>query len=124
MNTNNRTNLRSIFRHRYFQDTDPVLLNRFAAYHQHNPSVLEDFADFARQMRSAGKQKYAAIAIISQIRWQHDLETTGDEFKINNDYAALYARMLMAIDPSFTGFFDLRAMKPVRPSLTRRALAA
>lgn len=35
-------------------------------------------------------------------------ERFGDEYKLNNDYRAFYARLLMANEPELAGFFETR----------------
>jgi hypothetical protein len=63
-------------------------------------------------MRRTGRKKYSAWTIINKIRWDRDIRTDGDVFKINNDFIALYARKLIDEDSRFDGFFELRRMKP------------
>ena len=48
--------------------------------------------------------------IFEVIRWEYDLKTTGD-FKLNNNYTAWYARLVMERNPSLDGFFQLRKAK-------------
>jgi hypothetical protein len=37
--------------------------------------------------------------------------TTGDDYKISNDYIALYARLFMHHYPQYDGFFRTKPMK-------------
>jgi len=39
--------------------------------------------------------------------------TTGDDYKISNDYIALYARLFMHENPQYKGFFKTKPMKRV-----------
>jgi hypothetical protein len=39
--------------------------------------------------------------------------TTGDAYKISNDYIALYARLFMHKHPQYKGFFRTKPMKRV-----------
>jgi hypothetical protein len=95
-----------------FPSTDPKLVRRFWEYHQANRHVFQEFRQRAAEMKAVGRTKYSGWIIINRIRWDHDLRASGDPFKINNDYIALYARLLIHEDPSFNGFFELRKMKP------------
>lgn len=97
-----------------FAHTDPRLLRRFAAYHAENPDVYAEFKAFAARIKATGRQKYSAWVIIQAIRWTRDVQTTGDVFKVNNDFIAIYARLLMVQHPEYRGFLELRAMKEVR----------
>ena len=92
-----------------FDNIDKKLLGKFKKYHTENPSVYKSFKRYAQKIRIVHK-KYSAWTIINLIRWEIDLQG-GDLFKINNDYIALYARLLMYYEPSFEGFFELRTMK-------------
>ena len=39
------------------------------------------------------------------------VQTTGDDFKINNDFTAHYARLLMREHPALEGFFETREIR-------------
>ena len=97
-----------------FDGADPRMVKRFLSYHEQNPQVWERFQEMAASLRSSGRRKYSAWVMIQVIRWEHDIVTKGDVFKINNDFIALYARMLIARRPEFEGFFELREMKSTR----------
>ncbi len=87
------------------------VLERFKRYHRENPDVYIEFKQFAQQMRNAGRSRYSAEAIINAIRWHRDLKTTGDVFKINNDFKSIYARLLIYYHPEFADFFQLRCIR-------------
>jgi hypothetical protein len=99
-----------ILRHPIFFEANDELLERFWEYHIENPWVYGAFKRLAHKMARV-RDRYGAPSIIQKIRWDHDVTTRGDSFKINNDYGALYARMLIAEDSSFEDFFELRRMK-------------
>jgi hypothetical protein len=63
-------------------------------------------------MRSTGKKSYSGWIIANVLRWEMDIKTTGDNFIINNDFIALYVRLLIQEHPEFYSFFELRSMKP------------
>lgn len=94
-----------------FQDIDKDLLAKFKAFHLDNPHVYKKFKEYAFKIKKTGRKKYSAVTLINVIRWEHDTETTGDVFKINNDFIALYARLLIHHYPEFDNFFELRKMK-------------
>ena len=50
----------------------------------------------------------SADALLHRIRWEVAVNTTGDDFKINNDFAALYARKFREQYPEHAGFFETR----------------
>ena len=95
-----------------FRQIDPRLLARFKAFHERNPWVYREFRALAQRMKTGGsRRRYSAWVIVNVIRWHRDLSSRGDPFKVNNDFIAIYARLLIYRDPSFEGFFELRAMK-------------
>lgn len=93
-----------------FADVDDGLVARFMEYHQANPSVFRQFVRLAHDMRAAGRRRYSQWTIVQAIRWSHDLQGSAS-FKINNDFIALYARLMIHDYPAFAGFFELREMK-------------
>jgi hypothetical protein len=93
-------------------EADPKLVKKFYEYHRANPHIFDDFKRLAGEMRKTGRSRYGAWVIVQRIRWDRDMASVGDVFRINNDYIALYARLLVYEDPSYVGFFEMRAMKP------------
>lgn len=91
-----------------FDNIDKALLKRFKEYHATNPHVYEEFKRLAFQAIKAGRKKYSAWVIINVMRWNHDIQTTGDEFKISNGYIGIYARLFIFHYPQHEGFFQLK----------------
>jgi hypothetical protein len=88
---------------------------QFEAFHRDNPLVWVWFKSFANRAVHAGKvSHYSADAILHRIRWYVDIETTGageadgKPLKINNNYAACYARLYAQTYPQHAGFFRMR----------------
>jgi hypothetical protein len=95
------------------READPKLVNRFSKYHNEHPEVWDNFKKYAAEMRATGRRRYSAWAIINRIRWDHDMAKT-EEFKISNDYIALYARIAIHLEPELATFFVTRPMKSER----------
>jgi hypothetical protein len=56
-----------------------------------------------------GYTTYGAQSIMEVTRWDWDMTTTRtDEFKINNNFAAFYARKWLVKHPEHPDFFKLR----------------
>lgn len=86
-----------------------TIQERFDAFHASNPHVFKMFVQYARQAKARGYDKFSAKAIFERLRWYFSFETESeDEFKLNNDYTALYARKAIKEFPEFEGFFELR----------------
>ena len=84
---------------------------RFEAFHRDNPKVYELVKQYALQAVEAGYDHYGIQTIFERIRWHTTIETTGDPFKINNNYGAFYARKFNADHPHLDGFFRTREWK-------------
>jgi hypothetical protein len=81
--------------------------DEFLVFHEANPHVYEALKQIAHQVKAAGKPRYGMKALFERLRWISTFETEGDPYKLNNNYTAFYARMLME-DPDFKGFFAVR----------------
>lgn len=81
---------------------------RFASFHKLNPHVFAAIVDLALRAKNAGRKQYGIAGLFEIMRWNYTLETHGDDFKLNNDYKALYARKVMAEVPELAGFFKVR----------------
>lgn len=84
-----------------------TLEERFQAFHELNPHVYRHLRrlalDLARRDRRMG-----IGGLFEVLRWQYAIVTTGDPFRLNNNYRAFYARLLMDSEPELEGFFDTR----------------
>ena len=94
---------------KHLYDVAPNVVRTFCQYHIDNPNLWELLLKFARQLKAAGRDSYSIASLFERIRWHAMVETKGDQFKLNNNYKACYARMLMAKHPEFQGMFELRA---------------
>ena len=89
-----------------------TLTQRFNQYHKDNPQVYELFKKFTFMAIRRGHNRLSAWMIANRIRWETSIETFSvDEYKISNDYIALYARMFMSDHPEYNGFFKIKEMK-------------
>jgi len=91
-----------------------TLTDKFNQYHRDNPQVYELFKRFTFMAIKRGHNRLSAWMIANRIRWETSIETFSvDEYKISNDYIALYARMFMQDHPQYDGFFKTKEMKRV-----------
>ena len=81
------------------------------AWHKDNPHVYELFERFTMQAINRGHNRLSAWLIVNRIRWETIIETTGEDFKISNNYIAYYSRLFMAMNPEYAGFFRTKALK-------------
>jgi hypothetical protein len=80
----------------------------FADFHRDNPHVYANLLSMALALKGRGRQFYGIGALAEVLRFQRALLTTDPDYKINNNYRALYARMLMDQEPELRDFFRTR----------------
>lgn len=97
--------------------TTSQVMHDFEKYNEENPHVYRLFEQFAMQVVKAGRHHYGAWAIVARIRWHLDIEVRmTDDFKINNNFTAIYARMFRTAFPSVENIFELRRMTTGEPT--------
>lgn len=94
-------------------DARPSIDERFRAFDREHPEVFRLFRQYAEHIRANGHDRYSADAILHRIRWHYHIERGERDFTINNDFSSRYARLLMEVDPSFVGFFEVRELRSV-----------
>ena len=98
---------------------------RFARFHAANPHVYERLKEMARLAKSRGRSRFAIATLFEVLRWERVLSTDTDEsLKLNNNYRALYARLLMAQEPDLEGFFETRQRPRKRPQSSQQGSRA
>lgn len=90
-----------------FRDTS--MTRAFWEFHGDNPHVLRELLKLARQIKERGYAHYSINTLFEVVRWHRNLEMTDVEFKLNNNYRAYYARMIMAADTDLNELFRLRS---------------
>jgi hypothetical protein len=80
------------------------------AWHKENPQVWKYFERFAFEAIAHNRKKISHWLIINRIRWETSIVTTGDDFKISNDYIAFYARLWKAKYPQHKDLFNTKRM--------------
>lgn len=90
-----------------YQDCQTIE-ERFEAFHKRNPQVYRALRDMALELRRRGHRQYGIKALFEVLRFNTAMQTHGDTFKLNNNYTALYARLLMDNEPELEGFFETR----------------
>lgn len=91
------------------QPKDRIQL-RFEEFHKNNPHVYTKLVALARQVKARGRKNYGIESIYARLRWELEIETTGDSFKLNDHYTSRYARLIMEQEPDLKGFFHIRTL--------------
>lgn len=91
--------------------TDGRIATAFWQFHHANPHVYTRLTHLARNLHQQGRQRVGMKMLFEVLRWHH-LSTTGDAdgFRLNNNYHAYYARLIMAREPDLDGVFELRRL--------------
>jgi hypothetical protein len=82
----------------------------FERFHAENPHVYWLMVMLARQwVERTGRGKLGAQMLLERARWEIAMRTSDPEYKMNNNWGAYYARLIMYQEPDLDGLFDLRA---------------
>jgi len=83
---------------------------RFQDFHAANPHIYELVKKYTLDVIGTGRKSFSMTSIFERIRWYTTIETSGEEFKINQNFIPYYSRMFMADHPQHDGFFSIRAL--------------
>lgn len=92
------------------KEKDRTRFKKWCSFHRDNPHVFRLFKRFAGEALNAG-HKVGARMITERIRWYSLIETSSNDYKINDHHTPYYARLLMGLDERFDGFFRLKDSK-------------
>lgn len=90
------------------------LKRKWWEFHKQNPHVYEMFKRFTFDVIRRGRKQYSAQCIFERMRWHTEIETEGDEYKINNNHIPYYSRYFMHEHPEHKDFFKTRSTKSDR----------
>lgn len=92
-----------------FDEHEPSTAERFEAFNQANPVVYEVIVRLAREwIASTGRRQMAIATLVERARWELAFTTSDPDYKINNDFRAYYARLIMIREPDLKDLFELR----------------
>lgn len=84
----------------------------FNKFHTKNPWVYDRLRTMSLQLKQSGCNSYGIAALFEVLRYEYAMKTQSDDgFKLNNNYAALYARKLVQNEPELKEFFRMRARR-------------
>lgn len=84
---------------------------KFDEFQKKNPHVYEQLVDMTYQLKKKGNTKIGISMLYEVMRWKSMLQTSGDDYKLNNIYRAYYARKIMDEHPDIDGIFEVRVQK-------------
>lgn len=82
----------------------------FRRFHEENPHVYERLKRLAFKLKVRGVDRWGMKALYEILRYEEAVATNSPAalYRLNNNFTALYARMLMEQEPDLEGFFELR----------------
>lgn len=90
-------------------DAPLTLAQRFERFDAANPRVFQTLRELAYEwIEQTGRRKLAIATLFEVARWRIAIQTTGEPFRLNNDFRSWYARKLMREVPDLDGVFELR----------------
>lgn len=85
----------------------------FWKFHCEHPEVYRELVRLAREMVSRG-ERFGIATIYEVLRWQRSgvvaLGTGRPAPKLNNNFRAYYARLMMKREPDLEGVFNVREL--------------
>jgi hypothetical protein len=86
---------------------------QFRAFHAANPHVYNALRSLALGMVKQSRRRIGMRMLLEVLRWQYYMQTNdpSSDFKINNNYAPHYARLLMDSTPELAGAFEVREIR-------------
>lgn len=92
--------------------SDLTIQARFEQFHDNNPHVYQRMVELCRDAKAAGATRLGVGLLIHVIRWENILTNRGREpWKINQDFASRYARLLMEQECGLQDFFEVRELR-------------
>lgn len=85
--------------------------DRFQAFHQANPWVADELEKLSDVEYRHGDGRIGIKYLIEVLRWNYRRGTTGQPFRISNDYSSRYARLLVDRRPEFATLFEVRELR-------------
>jgi hypothetical protein len=92
----------------------------FARFHRQNPDVLAELERLALDLWRLRHPPRIGIAMLYEAcRYNQMLKTEGGDWKLNNDFRSLYARLLRCRHPELEDVIELRERREflVHPGL-------
>jgi hypothetical protein len=80
----------------------------FEAYDRANPETYRLFRRFALELLNAGRRRISHNQIIHRIRWETNITTGVDDYKVNQNFGRPMALRFVAEYPQHANAFEFR----------------
>ena len=81
---------------------------RFKRFHDANPHIYEELEERAFALLRAGAGRIGVKALWEAMRYDAAVRTDSRDWKLNNSYTALYARLLLHRHPELSDVIETR----------------
>jgi len=87
--------------------------DKFEEFNRLNPQVYGALESMTREMVNRGRHKIGIKMLFEVLRWNYYMKTDdpNSDFKINNNYAPYYSRLIIANNPTWEKVFELREIR-------------
>jgi len=89
----------------------PSIQVAFWRFHADNPWVANELERMTDELWRAGRRRVSMKMLFEVLRWESARTTTANDFKLNNNFTAHYARLMMRRRPEWDDMFELRAVR-------------
>jgi len=83
---------------------------RFESFHHLNSWVLVALERLTEDALRHGRSRLGIKHFVEVLRWQYGRQTTGDEFRLNNNYSSRYVRLMLRRHPDWAEHFQTREL--------------
>lgn len=97
----------------YQQLNGKTIAEGFMLFHNENKHVYDAFKEQALRAINAGRKKISSKLIVNYIRWNESFKTSDQNFKINDAYQSMYARLFVTEYPQYYDRFNFRKLRSV-----------
>lgn len=81
---------------------------RFDEFHAKHPEIYNLLVSLARDVKRRGIKRYSIKSVYERARWHYLIDKDNRDFTLNNDFTAMYARLIMSQEPDLKNFFETR----------------
>lgn len=102
--------------------TELTSAQRFEKFHSENPHVYSLLVMLARRwMKSTGQHKLGIRTLWERMRWELQVTTSAEDYRLNDHYTSFYARLIANQEADLTHLFELRRSPEADAWITGRA---
>lgn len=94
-------------------DIELTPAEKFERFHELNPQVFNALESMTNELTNRGRKRIGIKMLFEVLRWNYYMETSdpNSDFKINNNYAPYYSRLLIDKHPEWANVFELRTIR-------------